>query len=201
MRGHLLDVVVDAIEQSALVDDEGAEVLEELGQLGDRLGDVDDLAIAAVDGCGRVADRGSPLNLALRLSVSAHAGASQCTICTSSAAAASESAATAVALEVLASVRYVSCPLRPVRSADDPHGPARTLEIDALLPPEHAAELLDFGGCRDLSVASQSQVAGARITRAPQLALDRGNLLNEGVAAAQILRTISLAPHHVDGPA
>lgn len=48
--GHLLDVVVDSVEQSALVDDERAEVFEDFCELGDRLCDVDDLAVATVDG-------------------------------------------------------------------------------------------------------------------------------------------------------
>ena len=65
MGRHLLDVIVDAVEEGALVDDEGAEILEELGQLGDRLCDVDDLAVTAIDGRSRGADRGTSLDLAL----------------------------------------------------------------------------------------------------------------------------------------
>ena len=43
----LLDVVLDRVEEGALVDDERGEVLEELGERGDGLCDLGQLAVAA----------------------------------------------------------------------------------------------------------------------------------------------------------
>lgn len=46
VHARLLDVVLDAVEQRALVDDERAQVLEQLRQVRDRLGDLAQLAVA-----------------------------------------------------------------------------------------------------------------------------------------------------------
>jgi hypothetical protein len=46
VAAHAVDVVVDAIQHRALVNDEGRQILEELGQLGDGACNLVDLAVA-----------------------------------------------------------------------------------------------------------------------------------------------------------
>ena len=52
VHARLLDVVLDAVEERALVDNERAEVLEELCELRDRLGDLRQLAVARARAAG-----------------------------------------------------------------------------------------------------------------------------------------------------
>jgi hypothetical protein len=54
--GGAFNVVVDAVEEGALVNDHGVEVAKEVGELDDALGDALDLALALLD--ERVVDRG-----------------------------------------------------------------------------------------------------------------------------------------------
>lgn len=67
LRARLLDVVLHAIEQRALVDDEHAQVLEQLGELRDGFGDLGQFAVARAQIGGDIVDEGCGLALALVL--------------------------------------------------------------------------------------------------------------------------------------
>lgn len=49
LHGRLLDIVLDAIQQRALVNDQSGQILEQLGQLCDRFRDFRQLTIADVE--------------------------------------------------------------------------------------------------------------------------------------------------------
>lgn len=57
IRTHLLNIVIHAIQQRALVNHEAGQVLEHVCEVGDRLGNVVDLVGALVNGGGRGGSR------------------------------------------------------------------------------------------------------------------------------------------------